>query len=115
MKQMAEPKFTYLETDVKDIQAPTKEPNYYGHGLPCLELGTQDLEDLTNLLGRNIDSVDGLLAAAKAVTTLSVDGIDITLDSYLLNRLKSRCHPTQDFPQFVRDRVKELLSGYAGC
>ena len=80
-----------------------------------LMLSKSDLSELSKLLGRNIADASDLIAAAKNVTTLSVDGIDITLDSYLLNRLKSRCHPTQDFPTFLRERVKELLAGYCGA
>jgi len=83
-----------------------------------LMLSKADLAELTKLLGRNIADADDLLLAARNVTTLSVNGLeegDITLEPYLLNRLKSRCHPTEYFPKFVRERVKELLAGYAGC
>ena len=90
----------------------------FANGDFAVMLRPADLAELTKLLGRNISDADDLLLAARNVTTLSIEGLeggDITLDSYLLNRLKSRCHPTQDFPQFVRDRVKELLASYAGC
>lgn len=97
-----------LEQSIKDFR-PAMTIQYR------VDLDDGDLAQLTMLLGRNIATADDLMSAAKAVTTLSVDGIDITLDSYLLNRLKSRCHPTQDFPTFLRDRVKELLASYAGC
>ena len=89
-------------------------------GVPAthLMLSKADLSELTKLLGRNIADVDDLMLAVRNVTTLSVKGLeegDITLEPYLLNRLKSRCHPTEYFPKFVRERVKELLAGYAGC
>ncbi len=80
-----------------------------------LMLSKSDLAELSTLLGRNIQDSTDLLLAARNVTTLSVEGSDITLDSYLLNRLKSRCHPTQDFPEFLRERIKELLAGYCGA
>ena len=83
-----------------------------------LTLSKDDLAQLTKLLGRNIADADDLMLAARNVTTLSVKGLeegDITLEPYLLNRLKSGCHPTEYFPKFVRERVKELLAGYAGC
>jgi len=103
MKQPMASKLVMLEDDLADAPA------------THLMLSKADLAELTKFLSRNIATADDLIAAAKAVTTLSVDGIDITLDSYLLNRLKSRCHPTQDFPTFMRDRVKELLAGYCGA
>ena len=81
-------------------------------------LRPSDLKELSRLLGRNIKDADDLLLAARNVTTLSVKGLtgaDITLEPYLLDRLRSRCHPTQDFPQFVRERVVELLAGYCGA
>jgi hypothetical protein len=78
-------------------------------------LSKSHLAQLSVLLGRNIATAEELVAAAKNVTTLSVDGTDITLDSYLLNRLKSRCPSNVDFGGFLRDRVKELLASYAGC
>lgn len=89
-------------------------------GVPAthLMLSRADLTELTKLLGRNIADADDLMLAVRNVTTLSVKGLeegDITLEPYLLNRLKSRCHPTEYFPKFVRERVKELLAGYAGC
>jgi len=83
-----------------------------------LMLSKEDLAQLTALLGRNIADADDLILAVRNVTTLSVKGLeegDITLEPYLLNRLKSRCHPTEYFPKFVRERVKELLAGYCGA
>ena len=85
---------------------------------PIVTLSKADVAELTKLLGRNIADVDDLMLAVRNVTTLSVKGLeegDITLEPYLLNRLKSRCHPTEYFPKFVRERVKEMLAGYAGC
>ena len=90
----------------------------YQRGEKLLMLREDVVAELSQLLGRNIADVDDLLLAARNVSTLSVDGIeggDITLDSYLLNRLKSRCPTNVDFGGFVRDRVKELLAGFAGC
>ncbi len=82
-----------------------------------LLLSSADLSELSNLLGRNIASSDDLLLAARNITTLSVNGVegtDIVLEPYLLNRLKSRCL-TNDFPTFIRERIKELLAGYCGA
>lgn len=81
-------------------------------------LSEYELGQLSMLLGRNIKDSDDLLLAARNMTTLSINGLeggDIVLDSYLLNRLKSRCASNVDFGGFVRDRIKELLAGYAGC
>ena len=84
----------------------------------AISLRPSDLTELSRLLGRNIKDADDLLLAARNVTTLSIKGLaggDITLEPYLLDRLRSRCHPTQDFPAFVRERILELLAGYCGA
>lgn len=78
-------------------------------------LDAADLANLSVYLGRNIRKVSELVSAVRAVTTLSVNGTEITLDPYLLNRLKSRCHPTEDFGEFIKRTVKEQLAGYCGA
>ena len=83
-----------------------------------LTLNNSDMGKLTYYLGRNIESVDTLIAAAKSISTLNVKGLsrgEITLEPYLLERLKSRCHPTTDFPTFVREMVVKALMDYCGC
>ena len=90
----------------------------YHKGERMLMLREDVIAELSLLLGRNITNTDDLLLAAHNVTTLNIKGLtgaDITLEPYLLHRLRSRCHPTQDFPEFVRARVIELLMGYCGA
>ncbi len=106
--------------DFRVYKAPSGKSPGYIEALekPPVTLKEDDLAELSKLLGRNIKDSDDLLLAARNVTTLSVKGLeggDITLEPYLLNRLKSRCHPTQDFPEFLRERIKELLAGYCGA
>lgn len=99
--------------DLEDIQ------NYRGviQLKPGIELHPSDLAELSKLLGRNIADRDDLLLAARNLSTLSVEGIEgaeITLDSYLLNRLRSRCQEN-DFGAFVRRVIVEQLAAFCGC
>ena len=106
-----------VEQDRKMVFAAV-QAGEFKKGEQMVMLRQSHLSELSELLGRNIMDVDDLLLAARNVTTLSVNGVegtDIVLEPYLLNRLKSRCHPTERFPDFLRARVKELLCGYAGC
>jgi hypothetical protein len=83
-----------------------------------LYLDPDDLAELSKLLSWNIKDRKDLFYAAKNVTTLSIKGMEkdaITLDSYLLNRLRSRCHPTQNFPEWIRTTVVRLLADFCGA
>lgn len=83
-----------------------------------IRVSPEDAEELSKYLGRNISSSIDLVSAARNVATLRINGMEsapITLDPYLLNRLRSRCHPTTDFPKFVREQVVKLLSDFCGC
>ncbi len=77
-------------------------------------LNTLDLAEISECLGRNISSRGDLLAALRSITTVTIEGSGVTLEPYLLNRLKSRCH-TPDFPGFLRRVIVEQLAGYCGC
>ena len=78
-------------------------------------LSEKHLAELSTLLSANIMNATDLMRAARNVSTVSVQGIKVTLEPYLLDRLHSRCHPTDNFPDFLRARLLELLAGYCGC
>ena len=83
-----------------------------------IRLTQDDIAELSRYLGRNISSSIDLVSAARNVSTLRIKGMEsapITHDPYLLSRLKSRCHPTTDFPQFVRETVIKMLSDFCGA
>lgn len=104
-----------IETNLASVlAAPPMAPK----GEEMLLLREKDLRELSAILGRNIKDSDDLKLAARNMSTLSIkglDGGDLVLDTYLLNRLRSRCHPSDDFPKWVRDRIVELLAGFCGA
>tara|TARA_R110000868_G_scaffold411621_1_gene706462 strand:+ start:4675 stop:5010 length:336 start_codon:yes stop_codon:yes gene_type:complete len=70
---------------------------------------------LSAALGKNIMSAEDLVATAEKLSTINVEGVAVMLEPYLLNRLKSRCHPSKKFPEFLKETVIAQLSGYAGA
>lgn len=118
MKQSMTPIIGKIEMPDDELEQSIKDHKPFLTVHHRIGLNDSQLSELSQLLGRNIADADDLLLAARNMTTLSIDGLeggDITLDSYLLNRLRSRCPTNVDFGGFVRDRVKELLAGYCGA
>lgn len=72
-----------------------------------------DLAEFARVLSKNIKSKDELMAACRALTTVSVDGVEITLEPGLLTRLKSRCI-RREFPEFLRETIRKQLFDYVG-
>ena len=70
---------------------------------------------LSTALGKNIMSADDLVATAEKLSTINVEGANVTLEPYLLNRLKSRCHPSKKFSEFMKETVIAQLASYAGA
>ena len=80
-----------------------------------MELTPEQVLELSVLLGRNVNDRRDLIKAVRNLSTISVDGLALTLEPYLLNRLKSRCHPTEEWGVFLRRVIVEQLNAYAGC
>jgi hypothetical protein len=81
---------------------------------PALVLTHADLDCLNRSLKKRIATTDELLAAVSATTTLTVEGIPVTLEPRLLMRLKSRCLDKPNFPRWLSEVVKRQLHDYAG-
>jgi len=77
----------------------------------CLDW--DDLLAINKLVGRNIQTKEDLLAALKHATSISVNGVEVTLEPGLITRLKSRCI-RQDFDKFLHDRVIEWAHAFVG-
>jgi hypothetical protein len=76
-------------------------------------LSDDDLQEIGGYLGRNILNRRDLLIAAEKVTGICVDGVNITLEPALLNRLKSRC-VRREYREWLAEIVTTCLREYAG-
>lgn len=81
---------------------------------PAAVLTVAELAYLGRLLGRNLKDKEALLKAVKATTTLTVEGVPVTLEPRLLERLKSRCLDKNNFSGWLKDVVIKQLHDYAG-
>lgn len=72
-----------------------------------------DVAEFARVLSKNIKTKDELMAACRALTTVSVNGIEITLEPGLLTRLKSRCI-RRDFSEFLRETIVKDLHSFVG-
>lgn len=77
-------------------------------------LGGPDLAWLSDILRTKIVDRASLIAACIAVRTINVEGVEINLETGLLQRLQSRCIGARKFPDFVRETVKTCLHGFVG-
>ncbi len=81
----------------------------------AFSLTQEDLNALAPLLGRNVQTKSELLRAVGMLTSISVDGAQITLEPGLLARLKTRASANRAaFPEFVRKTVIDQLHGFVG-
>ena len=69
--------------------------------------------ELSQLAGKLIRTPDDLLAWAKTMSTLHVEGVDIPLSTMLATRLRTRCFG-HTWPEHIRKTVTELLEQSAG-
>lgn len=90
------------------VKAPEPSPED-----PAAVLTFGEMSELSHLLHRNLKDKDALMKAIQLATTITVQGVPITLEPRLLARLKSRCL-TGDFPSFLREIVIKQLHDYAG-
>lgn len=81
---------------------------------PAAVLTIGDMNAIGHLLGKNLRTKEDLVRAISALTAISVDGISITLEPGLLQRLKSRCLRKDAFPQWLSDTIKDCLHGFVG-
>jgi hypothetical protein len=70
-------------------------------------------QHLDKLLARNLHTPDELVLVIQRALSVRLNGVEITLTPYLLDRLKSRCIG-MEFDKFVQMIVTRLLEEYAG-
>lgn len=71
-------------------------------------------QSVERAIGKNISTGAELVRTVLRAVSVSVDGAEIALSQYLLDRLKSRCIGV-DFEPFIRKTVVRLLEEYAGA
>lgn len=89
------------------------EPDELAEDEFAVILSPDDVIDISKSLGKNIQSAEDLKERCAQVTTLRVDGVEVTLEPRLLMRLKSRCIH-RDFKDFLKEVVVKQLHDYAG-
>lgn len=89
------------------MPAPTPKPK-------SLFLDDDQLKDLSRSLGLNINSPEQLVSRVKSMSSFDLDGMEISLEPALLQRLKSRCVGRQDFKEFVSAEITRQLRAFVG-
>lgn len=99
-----------------DAMTAVKPPKAKGAAAddPALVLTHGELQQLGRQMRKNVTDKETLLAAIASLNTLSVDGVPVTLEPRLLQRLKSRCLDKGNFPQWLAEVVVKQLHDYAG-
>ena len=64
-------------------------------------------------LGKNLNTADDLVRAVIRTVSVAIDGTELQLSQYLLDRLRTRCIGV-DFDVFVKRIIREQLEAYAG-
>jgi len=70
-------------------------------------------QHVEKLLGRNFATGDELASALQRALSLFVDGVEVPMTPYLLERLRSRAIG-MDLDKFIAMTVKRLLEEFAG-
>jgi hypothetical protein len=77
-------------------------------------LDDEQLKELSSALGLNISSAAQLVSRVRSMTSFDLDGMQITLEPALLQRLKSRCVGRQDFCEFLSAEITRQLRAFVG-
>ena len=81
---------------------------------PAVALTREDLIELSLLLRVNLQTKDELFLACQRLSTINVEGQEISLEPRLLQRLHSRCARNQDFGPWLKSVVVKCLHDYVG-
>lgn len=79
-----------------------------------MSLTVEDIHRLSKALGYNITTRQDLHTHVERLTTISVDGLAITLEPGLLTRLKYSCAGRQPFGEFLTAMIKRQLHNVVG-
>jgi hypothetical protein len=76
-------------------------------------LSDEERRTVESAVGRNISTSAELVRAVTRALAVTVEGTEVPISQYLMDRLRSRCIGA-DFEPFLRKTIKELLEGFAG-
>lgn len=75
-------------------------------------LTPDDVAELNRLTCNNFQSKEELIQYARRMGTISVEGVEITLDSGLLKRLETRRQGPMD--EYLRTLIRKQLEAFVG-
>ena len=81
---------------------------------PIFVLTREDLIELSLLLRVNLQTKDELFLACQRLSTINVEGQEISLEPRLLQRLHSRCAHNQNFGLWLKSVVVRELHAFVG-
>jgi len=80
----------------------------------AITLTVEEAIRLSGILRQNVIDKDSLFHAARLCSTVSVEGVPITLEPRLLQRLRSRCLDKDGFPNWLAEVIVKQLHDYVG-
>lgn len=109
MKQPITPSPRHVDVLPQESNLASIETHYpVGHYIP-----TEDWNRLSKALGINLHTASDLINRVEAMTSIRVNGVDITLEPALLHRLKSRALK-QDLNDFLKVEIVRELHNFVG-
>lgn len=93
--------------DLEEVQA-------HEDAKSIMALTVEDIHRLSRALGYNILTPQDLHARVERLTTVSVDGLAITLEPGLLTRLKYSSGGKEPFGEFLERVIKRQLHNFVG-
>lgn len=81
---------------------------------PALVLTFADLQELGAICRTHLTDRESIVKAMTLLSTVSVEGVKVTLEPRLLSRLKSRCLDKPNFPKWLAQTIVTQLHDYAG-
>jgi len=75
-------------------------------------LTAEDVTELNRLTGNSFQSKEEILQHARRMGTISVEGVEITLDPALLKRLETRRQGPMD--EYLRLLIRKQLEAFVG-
>lgn len=71
------------------------------------------MRSLSRFLSQNVFTSQDLIEAVKRLSALNIEGLEITLEPRLLQRLKTRC-VRGNFDEWLRAEIIHMLNSFVG-
>lgn len=76
-------------------------------------ISDSERREIERLIAKNITTAQDLISILHRMVTVDIDGLQVSLEPRLLERLKTRCIG-MPFEQFLHTTIRKLLREYAG-